>query len=93
MSNGISQFNKSFDIGFLKSRGFNFPNELPCIMITATDFVKIVAEWGYKYPKCEEAWNFYFPDKEYVEIHRAADDAVHEAQILYEMYSRGQFPI
>ena len=89
----VTAFNKSFDLGFLKSRGFEFPNELPCIMLTATDIVQIVVEWGYKYPTCQEAWNYFFPNIDYIEKHRAADDAVHEAQILYEMYSRGRFPL
>ncbi len=89
----ITAFNKSFDIGFLESRGFIFPNELPCIMVTATDIVQIVVEWGYKYPTCQEAWDFFFPNINYIEKHRAADDAIHEAQILYEMRSRGQFPL
>lgn len=89
----ITAFNKSFDIGFLESRGFIVPHELPCIMITATNIVKIEVEWGFKWPSCQEAWDYFFPNTNYSEKHRAADDAVHEAKILYEMYTRKQFPI
>ena len=37
----VTAFNKSFDLGFLKARGINVPNELPCIMRTATNICKI----------------------------------------------------
>jgi DNA polymerase-3 subunit epsilon len=94
----ITAFNISFDLGFLGSRAFRAPNELPCIMKTATNVVKIEAPWKdgpekYKWPSCQEAWDFFFPNNDYIEKHRAADDAVHEAQILFEMYRHGQYPI
>ena len=89
-------FNKSFDLGFLKVRGIKIPKELPCIMKTATNICRIPfpnGGSGYKWPKCQEAWDFFFPNSEYIEKHRAADDAIHEAKILYELFSRGHFPI
>lgn len=85
----ITAFNKSFDLGFLKSRGFKVHEELPCIMLTATDIIKIEREWGYKWPSAQEAWDYFFPNTDYKEKHRATDDAIHEAQILYEIYQRG----
>jgi DNA polymerase-3 subunit epsilon len=90
----ITAFNKSFDLGFLKSRGFEFPKELPCIMITSTNICKIPSRnrmEKYKWPKAQEAWDFFFPNSDYVEKHRAADDAAHEAKILYEIYQKGLF--
>ena len=45
----------------------------------------------YKWPSVEESWSFYFPEKPYVELHRAYDDALHEAMIIYEMYRRGHW--
>lgn len=85
-------FNKSFDFGFLKARGIEFHDELPCIMQTATNILKIPSSCGdYKYPKVQEAWDHYYPDKTYIEKHRALDDAVHEALILLKMYQHGQF--
>ena len=92
----ITAFNKSFDLGFLKARGINVPRELPCIMQTATNICRIPFPTGgsrYKWPKCQEAWDFFFPNSEYIEKHRAADDAIHEAKILFELYIHGQFPI
>ncbi len=98
---GISAFNKSFDLGFLKNRGFVFPYELPCIMITATNVCRIPFRnpldieryegQEYKWPKVQEAWNFLFPNSDYIEGHRATDDAMHEAKILYELYLLGYY--
>lgn len=92
----ITAFNKSFDLGFLKAREITIPIELPCIMLTATNICKIpfpTGSRGYKWPKCQEAWDFFFPNSDYIEKHRAADDAIHEAKILFELCKRGQFHI
>jgi len=89
----ITAFNLSFDLGFLKSRGFIFPNELLCIMLTSTDICKIPhynGGPGYKWPKAQEAWDYFFPNTNYIEKHRAADDAKHEAKILYELIKIGK---
>jgi DNA polymerase-3 subunit epsilon len=92
----VTAYNKSFDLGFLKSRGIHVPNELPCIMLTATNILKIPFLRGnkrYKWPKCQESFEFFFPATDYIEKHRAADDAIHEAMILYEIFRRGHLPI
>ncbi len=92
----ITAFNKLFDLGFLKARGFEFAHELPCIMLTSTDICKIPHRnggYGYKWPKAQEAWDFFFPKSDYIEKHRAADDAVHEAKILLELIKLGKFPL
>ena len=92
----ITAFNKSFDLGFLKAREINVPKELPCIMLTTTNICRIPSSTRrgeYKWPKCQEAWDFFFPNSDYIETHRAADDAIHEAKILFELYINGQFPI
>ncbi len=89
-------FNKSFDLSFLKFRGIKIPKELPCIMKTATNICRIPFPNGgsrYKWPSCQEAWDYFFPNSDYNEKHRAADDAIHEAKILFELISRGHFPI
>ncbi len=44
---------------------------------------------GYKWPKVEEAYKHFFPESEYVELHRGADDAFHEADIVYELHKLG----
>ena len=92
----ITAFNKSFDLGFLNSRGLRVPNKLPCIMLTATNILKIPFPNGrkrFKWPNCQEAWDYFFPNSPYVEKHRALDDALHEAMIFFEIFRRGLIPI
>jgi DNA polymerase-3 subunit epsilon len=53
---------------------------------------KIPGNYGkYKWPKVEEAYDFFFPNNNYVEKHRGADDAFHEADIVYELHKIGLF--
>ncbi len=88
-------YNRKFDINFLQSRGIKFNNLAPCPMLLSTDVVKLPPvgnrKSGYKWPSVEEAWHFFFPDEPYVEAHRAADDAIHEASIVYELYKLGKY--
>lgn len=93
---GATAFNRSFDFDFLESRGIKFPKKLPCPMILATDICKLPNQNGYssyKWPKVEEAWKHFFPEIEYVELHRGADDAFHEADIVHALYKIGVFKI
>jgi len=92
---GATAFNKQFDFGFLKSRGLRI-KELPCIMLSATPVVGLPPNPGYsdpKWPKVQEAWDFFFPRSDYIEAHRALDDARHEALIAYELYKLGKFRV
>jgi len=92
---GATAFNKSFDFGFLRSRGLSI-NELPCIMLTASPVVNLAPNPGFndpKWPKVEEAWQHFFPDSHYKEAHRALDDARHEALIALELYKLGYFKL
>jgi DNA polymerase III epsilon subunit-like protein len=91
---GVTAYNKKFDFSFLKDRGFKIRKELPCPMLLATDVCKIPGKrGGYKWPKVEEAWKHFFPSVPYIEQHRGADDAKHEAAIVYELYKMGVFKI
>lgn len=86
---GATAFNKKFDFGFLRDRGITIPKELPCPMLEATNVCKISKKRrvpGYKWPKVEEAYKFFYPDEPYVEKHRGADDAIHEAKIVYALH-------
>ena len=38
-----------------------------------------------KWPKAEKIYNMFYPDSNYVESHRGADDAWHEADILFKL--------
>jgi len=88
---GATAYNKRFDFGFLGSRGLNI-KELSCIMLKATPIVNLPPNSGHgspKWPKVEEAWDYFFPDVPYKEEHRALDDARHEALIAHEIYNLG----
>lgn len=94
---GATAFNRSFDFNFLESYGINFPKKLPCPMIKSTDICKIpkvgrgAFYGGFKWPKVEEAYKYFLPDSTYEEIHRGADDAFHEADIVFELNKIGKF--
>lgn len=92
---GITAYNAAFDLPFLKSRSFTF-KPLPCPMIAATPVVNLPPAGRRnepKWPKVQEAWDYLFGDTGYVEQHRALDDALHEAEIVYELYKRGAYPL
>lgn len=93
---GATAYNNAFDFGFFKHRGFTFVKELPCPMKLSTNICKIPNQNGYagfKWPSVEEAYDFFFPDNDYDEKHRGADDAFHEAEIVYELFKRGIFKL
>lgn len=93
---GLTAYNTSFDLPFLRSRSFTF-TALPCPMIAATPVVNLPPFPGKsspKWPTVQETWNYLFGDDTgYVEAHRAADDARHEAKIVYELYKRGNYSL
>lgn len=90
-------FNKSFDFGFLGVRNFKI-NEIGCLMERSTDLCKIpptprMAKYRpdikYKNPNAQEAYDIFYPNNEYTEIHRAGDDSFHEADIAKFLYDNG----
>ncbi len=87
---GVTAFNSDFDFGFLENRGVKFDTKLACLMHSSTNICKIPGNYGeYKWPSVEEAYGFFFPNNSYIEKHRGADDAMHEAEIAYELFKRG----
>lgn len=89
---GATAFNRALDFPFLMNRGLQFPKHLACPMLVATEICKLPGKYGKsKWPKVEEAFEFFFPGVEYKEKHRGADDAYHEAMIVYALYQRGHF--
>jgi len=93
---GATAFNNVFDFGFMENRGFVFPKKLACPMLLSTDIVKIPSPFRagtFKWPKVQEAYDFFFGQNDYVEQHRGADDAFHEAEIVYELFKRGVFEV
>ena len=84
-------YNKKFDFDFLRSRELEV-KELECPMVLATDVCKIpnVNKAGFKWPSVQEAWAIIVKE-DYTEAHRGADDALHEARIVYELYKMEVF--
>jgi len=90
----LTAYNTAFDFGYMESRGFTIKKDIPDIMAVAKEACKIMRpRGGYKNPKMQEAWDNLFPNTNYIEKHRAVDDAIHEAKILFEMYKRGEYKI
>jgi DNA polymerase-3 subunit epsilon len=91
----VTAFNKSFDFDFLRDRGVNIEREISCPMKILTPVMKLQKTGkaafygGYKWPNVEEAWKYFFPDDDYNELHRGADDAVHEAMIIHKIIKEG----
>ena len=92
---GTTAYNNVFDFKFLESRDIEFPKKLPCPMLLSTNVCKIKNKnrGGYKWPKVQEAYDYFFGKTDYIEEHRGADDAMHEAEIVYELYKRGIFKL
>lgn len=90
---GATAYNNKFDFDFLESRGIKIPKKLACPMKLSTNICKIPGNYGYKYPKAQEAYDFFFGKTDYIEKHRGADDAFHEADIILELYKRGVFKV
>ncbi|MFX1499990.1 MAG: exonuclease domain-containing protein [Promethearchaeota archaeon] len=84
----ITAYNQQFDFGFLEYRGMKIPNKFWDPMLKLTPILKIPGFYQkYKWPSVQEAWNFFFgTNNNYHEAHRALDDAMHEAQILFKTY-------
>lgn len=85
----VTAFNRKFDISFLESRNIKFKELYPCPMLELTPILKLPhknGRKGNKWPNVEEAYKHFFPNENYVEKHRACDDALHEAKIIYELY-------
>ena len=90
---GATAFNNKFDFGFMENRGFEFPVKLACPMALSKNIVKAKNKKGaLKNPNVNEAYK-YLVSEGYIELHRGADDAAHEAAIVYELYKRGVFKI
>lgn len=91
----VTAYNKQFDLGFLQARGIKIRKELECPMIQATPILKIPGYYDkYKWPSVQECWEYFFPNKkDYLEEHRAYDDALHEADIVHALYEIGAWKI
>ena len=88
--NGITAYNNRFDFDFLASIGIEIRRPLPCPMKLSRPMVKAIDSRGLiKNPNVEEAYKHFFPKSNYIETHRGADDAFHEADIVFELIKIG----
>jgi hypothetical protein len=86
---GVTAFNSVFDFRFADSRGFIY-HKLPCLMKLCRPIVEALDKNGrVKNPSAQEAYDFFFPDSGYVELHRAGDDSFHESAIALKLYELG----
>lgn len=81
----VTAYNKKFDLGFFGHRGFTF-TERECLMEKCTKYSDNFDKYGkQRWPKAEAIYNKFFPESNYVEAHRGADDAWHEADIAFKL--------
>ena len=81
----ITAFNKSFDMRFMRARGFTC-KDIKCLMMASMEYIDLKDKRGAKKrPSVQEAHDHFFPTEKYVEKHRGGDDAKHEAKILLKM--------
>jgi len=91
----VTAYNKSFHLDFLRSYGFKFRREWPCPMIVATDLCKIGPTRGfgitkeYKYPRMEEVWGYFFPDKPCDLTHRPLHDVMLQGEVVFKLFELG----
>ncbi len=87
----VTAFNKSFDLTALRRKGIKVWQEEACIMLASTPVCCIPKRgpWReddpWKWPSALEAWDYFFPTEFYGQKHRALDDAIHEARILWAL--------
>ena len=80
----VTAYNKDFDIGWLKSRRFEFPRVYPDPMLIAKGILKIPhPHYVIKLPSVQECINYFKLGG--IEEHRGYSDCVYEAKIIYEL--------
>ncbi len=88
----VTAWNNPFDYGFMESAGLVF-DKMPDPMRQCTELIGLRGHHGggYKWPRVEEAWEYFFPDKPYVEKHRAFDDCLHESILILKMIQENAY--
>jgi DNA polymerase III alpha subunit (gram-positive type) len=90
----ICAWNRSFDVDFLKSRGFNLGKDIPDPMKASASFFNLPYPYSKKlgkWPSAQEAWDRLFPETKKTELHRGLDDAKMEAKIIYELVKKNVY--
>lgn len=87
----VTSYPQNFDFTFLTNRGFKIRKKFWDPMKKLQYLLKIPHYNGdYKWPSIQEAWNYFFPESDYTPNHRALDDAIHEAQIIFAYYKENK---
>lgn len=86
--NPVTSWSHDFDISLLEhpSRSFIIPVKFWDPKITLKNFLKIPQSlgYGYKWPKVQEAFEYFNPEKRYEQTHRAIQDARMSAEIIFQ---------
>jgi DNA polymerase III alpha subunit (gram-positive type) len=83
----MTAFNKPFDIKFLEQAGFKLTS-VDCLMQACRKYSQKLDKRGArKTPSVEEIYNLFFikDGEEYIEEHRAGQDAIDEAKIMLQL--------
>lgn len=83
-------YNSPFDFGWLRSRNFTILHTFNDPMFIMQDILKIENQYGYdeyKWPSVQECLNFLHINIR--EPHRALDDAMLEAKIIWYLFQQG----
>ena len=87
-SKPVTAWSHNFDLRTLASppRCLEMPSIFWDPKCTLTHFLKIPLELGsgYKWPKVQEAFEYFYPNKKWQQKHRAIDDAKIEANIIFQ---------
>jgi len=93
----ITSYNTAFDLAILELRGFKFPKKMTDMM----KFIKRILPKGkynfhfaYKhfYNLKDNTEGKFLTNNNYEEQHRALDDAIHEAELLFLLINKFKFP-
>lgn len=83
----ITSFFRKFDIGFLERFGFRIPINAQCPMEIMTNVLKIPHDYyGFKNASLKESYDYWFPKESSDTKHRALDDTIKCAKIVFSLY-------
>ncbi len=87
-SKPVTSWDHDFDLDSLEcpSRCLAIPTKFWDPKHTLTNFLEIprYSGYGYKWPKVTEAFEYFYPNKKWQQTHRAMDDAIIEADIIFQ---------
>lgn len=88
----VTAYPVNFDLAILSRYGINRASTWPCLMTACQNILKLPnrnGHPGYKFPKLDESFAYFFPSEELGVAHRAGADAIKEARIAYKLVELG----